>query len=111
MQGRSVIPALAGGNGRDYVFIQYDHQAPNAASGVPPRVHTLIDDRYRLSVFDGTHWCELYDLVDDPGEFENLWSEPAHAATRARLIEQLAFMSLEHTSPAPPPPPRPQPPR
>src|SRR5258707_8303536 len=24
MQGRSVIPALAGGNGRDYVFIQYD---------------------------------------------------------------------------------------
>ncbi len=96
MQGRSVIPALAGGKGRDCVFIQYDHQAPNAASGVPPRVHTLIEDRYRLSVFDGTHWGELYDLADDPGEFENLWSDPAHAATRARLIEQLVFSEIEH---------------
>ena len=96
MQGRSVIPALAGGKGRDCVFIQYDHQVSNAASGVPPRVHTLIDGRYRLSLFDGTQWGELYDLVDDPGEFENLWSEPAHAATRARLVEQLVFAQIEH---------------
>jgi arylsulfatase A-like enzyme len=96
MQGRSVAPALAGGNGRDCVFIQYDHQVLNVASGAPPRVHTLIDNRYRLSVFGGTQWGELYDLVDDPGEFENLWSEPAHAATRARLMEQLAFTEIEH---------------
>jgi hypothetical protein len=63
---------------------------------MPPRVHTLIDGRYRLSLFDGTQWGELYDLVDDPGEFENLWSEPAHAATRARLVEQLVFAQIEH---------------
>jgi arylsulfatase A-like enzyme len=96
MQGRSLIPALAGGKGRDSIFIQYDHQAPQAASGLPPRVHTLIDDRYRLSVFDGTQWGELYDLVNDPGEFENIWSEPAHAATRASLMERLVFTEIQH---------------
>ena len=35
---------------------------PSAGTDVPPRVHTLIDGRYRLSVFHGTGWGELYDL-------------------------------------------------
>ncbi len=63
---KSLLPALGGGAVRDSVFIQYDHQAPNPGTDVPPRVHTLIDDRYRLSVFHGTGWGELYDLQRRP---------------------------------------------
>jgi arylsulfatase A-like enzyme len=97
IQGRSLIPAIAtGGAGRDCVFIQYDHQAPSPGSGLPPRVHTIIDGRHRLSVFHATQWGELYDLADDPGELDNLWDEPAHAATRARLMELLVFAEMEH---------------
>ena len=61
MQGRSLTPALRGAAGqRDSVFIQYDHQHPSPGTDVPPRVHTLINGRYRLSLFHGTGWGELY---------------------------------------------------
>jgi len=97
MQAKSLLSAIEQGTAvRDSVFIQYDHQASSSGTNVPARVHTLIDDRYRLSVFHGTGWGELYDLMDDPGEFENLWDDPAHAATRARMAERLLLTEIEH---------------
>jgi hypothetical protein len=56
----------------------------------------LIDRRYRLSVFHGTGWGELYDLENDPGEFDNLWDDPAHAKTRAAMTERLLLTEIEH---------------
>ena len=102
MQAKSLLPAMDGKPVRDSVFIQYDHQHPSPGSdGVPPRVHSLIDGRYRISVFHGTGWGELYDLERDPGEFENLWDAPAHAATRARMVEKLALTEIEHVDRVP----------
>ena len=101
MQARSLLPVLDGRPVRDSVFIQYDHQAPNSGTNEPARVHSLIDARYRLSVFHGTGWGELYDLQDDPGEFDNLWDDPSHAATRARMVEQLLLAEIEHVDRVP----------
>ena len=85
MQSRSLL----GGPARDAAFIQYDHQRPHPGLGGPPRVHTLVDRRWRLSVFDGQDWGELYDLEADPDELRNLWDDPAAAGDKARLIERL----------------------
>ncbi len=85
MQGRSLLD----GAGRDAAFIQFDHQRPNPALGGPPRVHTIVDHHWRLSVFDGQDWGELYDLQADPGELDNLWDAPGAASAKARLIERL----------------------
>jgi arylsulfatase A-like enzyme len=102
MQARSLLPAIErGAPVRDGVFIQYDHQHDSPGTNVPPRVHTLIDGRYRLSVFYGTGWGELYDLQDDPGEFDNLWDDPAHAKTRARMVELLLLTEIEHVDRVP----------
>jgi arylsulfatase A-like enzyme len=96
VQAKSFLPVLDGSTVRDAVFIQYDQQASSAGTDVPVRVHTLIDDRYRVSVFHGTGWGELYDLKDDPGEFENLWDDPAHAKARAAMTERLLLAEIEH---------------
>jgi arylsulfatase A-like enzyme len=101
LQGRSLLPAISGGGGREAAFIQYDHQM----AGLPPdqglRVHSLIDARWRISVVLGSAEGELYDLEADPGEFENLWSSPAHTGIRAELMERLVRIEMEHVDRVP----------
>jgi arylsulfatase A-like enzyme len=104
MQGRSLLPVLGGAAAvRDCIFVQYDHQLPSPGSGIPPRAHTIINDRFRLSLFHGEQSAELYDLAADPGEFENVWNDPMHARARSRLIERLAFLEIEHVDRVPMP--------
>ncbi|HUI94600.1 MAG TPA: sulfatase-like hydrolase/transferase [Xanthobacteraceae bacterium] len=103
LQGRSLLGAIADprADARDAVFIQYDHQRPIDALGGPPRAHTLVDERWRLSLYAGVPWGELYDLAGDPGEFDNLWDSPAHAAVKARLIENLLRAEIDHVDRVP----------
>ena len=68
---------------------------------MPVRVHTLVDGQYRVSVFHGTGWGELYDLKADPGEFENLWDDPAAAKIRAAMVEKLLLAEIEHVDRVP----------
>ncbi|MEL7149522.1 MAG: sulfatase-like hydrolase/transferase [Pseudomonadota bacterium] len=96
MQGQSLLEG-----GRDLAFIQYDHQTTNPGLGRPPRVHTIRTARWRLSLFDGTQWGELYDLETDPGEFENLWDDPNSADACAALIEALARAEISHVDRVP----------
>ena len=63
--------------------------------GLPRRSSSkVITRRWRLSMFDGAEWGELYDLDKDPGEFMNLWDDRAHFAQRAVLIEALARQEI-----------------
>jgi arylsulfatase A-like enzyme len=102
MQAKSLLPAIERGAAvREAVFIQYDHQISSPGTDVPARVHSLIDGRHRISVFHGTGWGELYDLASDPGEFDNLWDDPAHAKTRARMTERLLAAEIEHVDRVP----------
>jgi arylsulfatase A-like enzyme len=67
------------------------------------RVRTLIDGRWRISVYDGAAWGELYDRRDDPHEMVNLWDDAGHAAPRAEMLEKLAraMIGASDTSPHP----------
>ncbi|MEM8731882.1 MAG: sulfatase-like hydrolase/transferase [Pseudomonadota bacterium] len=98
MQGQSLLSG-----GRDAAFIQYDHQKVNRGLGISPRVHTLRTLDWRLSMFDGISWGELYHLRDDPEELHNLWDDPNHAATRSALVEELTRMEIAHVDRVPAP--------
>lgn len=57
------------------------------------KMRTLVTQRYRLTVYSGQDYGELFDLQEDPDECRNLWSDPASRATReelrARLLDRI----------------------
>ena len=103
LQGESLAPVISGreSSHRDVALIQYEHQADVGPLGGAPRIHTVTDGRWRLSLFDGVEWGELYNLSDDPGEFYNLWDEPDGAAAKTRLIHKLAAAEVAFVDPTP----------
>ncbi len=88
------VMTVAGGQGRDAVHIQYETQRTQEAFGARPRVHTIIHDRWRLSMYLGKCQNELFDLEDDPGEMKNLWDSAAHSDIKASLVEKLAELEI-----------------
>lgn len=92
MQG--VVLSVAGGEGREAAHIQYETQRPQEAFGDRPRAHTVVHDRWRLTLYIGKCQNELFDLQDDPDEMVNLWDSPEHAKVRAEMTERLAEMEI-----------------
>lgn len=68
---------------RDHVLVENRHQ--------PTTLHlkTYIDDRYKLTVYYGREYGELFDLESDPGEIDNLWNDPKQTELKARLVMAL----------------------
>jgi len=105
IQGKSMLPLIAGGagSGHDGILIEYGSQRP--VPTLPPELsmRTLVDGRWRISLYRGVPWGELYDLTADPHELHNLWDEPASASIRSELTERLLqkMMDLAERSPRP----------
>jgi len=103
LQGKSLLPALAGKAGHDGILIEYGSQRPVPA--LPPELsmRTLVDECWRISVYRGVPWGELYDLETDPHELHNLWDDPASAPWKLALTERLVqkMMELSERSPRP----------
>ena len=89
MQGVDQLDVWQGGSdsARDHVVVENRHE--------PTKVHlrTYVDERYKITVYRDADYGELFDLVEDPGEVRNLWSDPASAALKSRLL--LKFMQAE----------------
>ena len=66
-------------------------------------MRTLVDKRWRISLYRGVPWGELYDLETDPHELHNLWDDPASAPWKLALTERLVqkMMELSERSPRP----------
>jgi len=44
------------------------------------------NERYKLVIYHGHGLGELYDLEEDPGEFENLWGRADYSQLRFDLM-------------------------
>ena len=48
----------------------------------------IRDERYKLCVYHGHRAGELYDLEEDPHEFENMWNEPEAQPLKLELLQK-----------------------
>lgn len=97
VQGRSLWPILTGQADphtlRDTVRSEYYHVLnPINQAGHKQfegsYATMLRDRRYKLVVYHGHDTGELFDLQNDPGEFENLWHDPAAAGVRFSMMKK-----------------------
>ena len=67
----------------------------------PVRLRTLVTDSWRLSVYRGVQWGELYDLRNDPLELHNRWDDPQLGDVKARLLQLLVQTMEEYADDSP----------
>jgi arylsulfatase A-like enzyme len=105
IQGKSLLPLMKGETSSLYSDVLIEEEGQRLGLGLPSRarLRSLVTPRYRLSLYDGVDWGELYDRESDPDEGVNLWDAPSHAAIRAELTLRLAKKMIEvsETSPNP----------
>ncbi len=72
---------------RDHVMVENQHQPTTM------NMRTMITDRYKITVHYRQEFGEMYDLQNDPDEYQNLWGLPEHQSLKQRLL--LAFIHGE----------------
>lgn len=91
MQGKDQFDVWCGESerARDHVLVENRHQ--------PTRLHlrTYVDERYKLTVYRGADYGELFDLQRDPQELCNLWDEPDAQELRLRLMHRFLQAEME----------------
>ena len=65
---------------RDNVIVENQHQPTTM------NMRTYINERYKLTVHYNCEYGELYDLEEDPGEYQNLWDDPDHQNLKTDLL-------------------------
>lgn len=94
MQGRSLVPVLAGRAG-DWrrAFLYESFWQPYCKV---PTIEGVRTEHHSLATYPGLDDLdELYDLRTDPHQLHNLAADPAHQETRTRLLDWLAHLKKE----------------
>jgi|TARA_B110000495_G_C23042080_1_gene625793 arylsulfatase len=90
-QGQSLLPYLTGKRPghkiRDSARCEYFDALDSQFTGGSGSFGTMYrDDRYKLSVYHDQDLGELYDLLEDPWEFNDLWNDPSYSEIKNRMI-------------------------
>jgi len=94
MQGRSLRSLLTDADAPDFhrEFARCEYYSalnPDSREEFSGSYATMIrDDRYKLIVYHGHDIGELFDLENDPDEFDNLWDDLVMMPVKLRLMRQ-----------------------
>ena len=92
LAGRSLFPILRGASpaSRDTVALVEEDE-----DYLGLRLRTVVTQRYRLTAYSGQPYGELFDLQEDPNEYENLWDDAGAAAVKQELLLRLLEKTME----------------
>ncbi|WP_257349011.1 sulfatase family protein [Pseudalkalibacillus decolorationis] len=73
---------------RDHIICEFRKQ--------PTRVHqkTFVNDRYKITVYYNQNYGELFDLEEDPNEWENLWDDDDYQGLKKELLLRFLWGEL-----------------
>ncbi|MFB6135367.1 MAG: sulfatase-like hydrolase/transferase [Halobacteriaceae archaeon] len=68
---------------REHVLVENNHE--------PGVLHcqTYVDERYKLTAYQGESYGELFDLEEDPDELHNRWDDPDYRDLKTELLREL----------------------
>lgn len=92
-QGVSQLPVWTGAQpqARDFAICENRH------NNDMPHLTTLVTDTHKITTYKNADYGELFDLVNDPKEVNNLWDDPASQDIKAALLLRFvqAYMKSE----------------
>ncbi len=67
-------------NKRDYIICENRHE--------PHVMHIVsyVEERYKINVYEGRNYGELYDLTQDKGEHNNLWDDDKYRQIKIDML-------------------------
>jgi len=100
MQGASLVPLMESptiplGWRQSFYYHYYEFPAVHSVR----RHYGVRDARYKLIHFYNLGEWELYDLEKDPQEINNVYADPAYAATLTRLRRELENLRARYAVP------------
>ena len=97
MQGQNLMDLMApqAASRHDGIIVEGQTSRPYLGMATQVRVRTFCDGRWRMTLWEGLPFGELYDLQNDPGEIANLWNDPGSRAVRAELSERMLWKMVE----------------
>jgi len=89
IEARSILPALEedpSWQGRDYLYAE---QAKDLIFTDSEFMTMIRSKDWKLVHFMDEPFGQLFDLVNDPEEYVNLWDDPNHSDTKESLLNNL----------------------
>ncbi|MBD3289694.1 sulfatase-like hydrolase/transferase [candidate division KSB1 bacterium] len=111
MQGKSLLPILKGEKSPDFHrgFVRCEYyDTLNMKAPHEPEKHKSCwatmyrTEKYKLVVYHGNEYGEMYDMKNDPNEFNNLWENPDFQNIKNDLIKKSFDASIVISDPGPP---------
>ncbi len=97
MQGKSFKDILTGeadpSYHKDSVYCEYYYSAGGL---IPVSATMYFDGRYKIIVHHNEDISEIYDLKNDPDEFDNLWNNPEYRDLQAKLVIKCFNQAIEN---------------
>ncbi|WP_195989361.1 sulfatase-like hydrolase/transferase [Clostridium sp. D53t1_180928_C8] len=74
---------------RNHIIVENRHE------DISMNLRTYVDDRYKITVYFGQEYGELFDLQNDPKEVNNLWNDEKYKDLKIELLLKYAWAELE----------------